>query len=317
MARLIFVPQFPQAMRYQEFWYTEFEKEFKKYFDEVIVLGKNYIDRLIQEPYHSIELGMFSSIQASIFFEQHQIGEYNSMKIYDDDFLFLADLSFPGFFSNCLYHKRPKNCFAYCHATSLNRYDYFTPVRKSKFLCEISHSKLFKQIFLGSYYHQNKLYKKINNTKVIGVPVPPFKTFKSRKKYEIISVCRPSIQKITKSIEKKIERDFSNIIRKECTTWEQYYKFLSEGKVLISTTKEETFGYSTMEALMNNTMVMAPNNFSYPELLSKDFLYKNYEDLRVKIWDCLYNNMPKLPEKLLNQSMCDNFYENLISEMKE
>jgi hypothetical protein len=37
--RLIFVPQFPTKLRYQNWWITEFPHQFKNYFDEVITLG--------------------------------------------------------------------------------------------------------------------------------------------------------------------------------------------------------------------------------------------------------------------------------------
>ena len=60
MKRLIFVPQFPSKLRYQEFWYTEFPKQMEKYFDEVIVLGKSYIDNCIDV---KSEKHMFSPIQ--------------------------------------------------------------------------------------------------------------------------------------------------------------------------------------------------------------------------------------------------------------
>jgi hypothetical protein len=42
MSRLIFVPQYPTKLRYQEFFISEFPKELSKYYDEVLVLGKNF-----------------------------------------------------------------------------------------------------------------------------------------------------------------------------------------------------------------------------------------------------------------------------------
>ena len=46
---------------------------------------------------------------------------------------------------------------------------------------------------------------------------------------------------LTKSIENRVEKDFGKIVRKEFTSWEQYYKFLSEGKILLISSKEDTF----------------------------------------------------------------------------
>lgn len=310
MSRMIFIPQLPNKLRYSEFWITELENEFKKEYDEVIVLGKNELTNISR-----INDGMFSTVKSAIDFELIQIKEYLSIKLLKDDTLFLADLSFPGFFPNVLYHHNPglNRCFAYCHATSKNYMDYFGKLRYSKFPCETSHSELFNTIFVGSNYHKNKLGWK--NIKVVGVSIPPYPIFKEPKENEIISVVRPNIQKITKKLESLISKNFSTIVRKNCDSWEQYYKFLSSAKLLLITTKEDTFGYSTLEAIRNNTAVIAPNNFSYPELLPSEYLYDNYDDLSMKIWSVLNDDL-KCPKKILCNDLCENFYKNIITEMK-
>jgi len=308
MSRLFFVPQFPTELRYQSFWYAEFPKQFKKHFDEVIVLGQDYAENYDPEQM----FGSFSPVNNSINFETCQIDQFMDYDIKDDDYLFLADLSFTGLFSNVLYHKHVKNAFSYYHAGAKNRFDYFESVRHSKYPCEIAHSKLFKKVFVGSEYHRKKIGWK--NIEVVGLPVPSFKTFDEEKQYEIISVARPNKQKITKSIEEKVERDFCKIERLICNSWEQYYKFLSQANILLITSKEDTFNYSVMESIMNKTVVLAPNKCAFPELLHKDYLYNNWDELRQKIWYYLKNNDPQ--EKLLNQELCDNFYENVIRIMK-
>lgn len=316
MSRLIFVPQYPSKLRYQEFFYTEFPKQLSNYFDEVIILGLHYIDFTIKNFRSDNDEGLFSSRYLSINLECEQINEYLELKIKPDDILLLMDISYPGFFSNVLYHKPIKNSYCYCHATSKNNLDIFENVRYSKFPCETAHSKLFNKVFIGSDYHDSKLIE-WSNTEIVGLPIPPFKTFKGNKKeYEIISVARPNSQKINKELEDKVEKEFGLIIRKDCGSWEEYYEFLSKSKILLITTKEETFGYSCLEAIMNGTIVIAPNHFSYPELLPSEFLYNNYDDLSLKIWSALHGDL-KAPEKLLCNDLCENFYENIAKIMKE
>lgn len=310
MSKLIFVPQLPLKNRYPEFWITELTKKFKENYDEVIVLGERHINEILENDDRKSE--MFSGINSAINFELYQISEYTKLNINKNDTIFLSDLSFPGLFSNILYHKNSNNMFCYLHASSKNNYDYFKPVRYSKYPCEIANSKLFKKIFVGSNYHKEKLNWK--NIKVIGVPNPIFEVFKEVKKYDIVSVSRPSIQKINKSLEKKIVRDFGKIIRKETNSWIDYYKFLSEAKIVLLSGKEETFGYQILEAIMNNSIPLAPNKFSYPELLTEEYLYSNYEDLKIKICQGL-NNQLLPPIKLKNQELVNNFYDNLINEM--
>jgi len=311
MSRLIFVPQYPTKMRYQEFFFTEFPKQLNKYFDEIIVLGMGFKD--IENSENIIDKSMFSPINSAIEFEQYQIIEFLKLKLRWDDILLMMDFSFPGFFANVLYHKKPTiKVFAYCHATSLNTLDYFEEFRDSKFQCETGFSKLFTKVFVGSKYHQDKL--KWGNTEIVGLPVPPFQTFREEKIYDIISVSRPNIQKINKSIESKIERDFSEIKRKVCSTWEEYYKFLSQSKVLLITSREDTFNYSIMEAIMNGTVVIAPCRLAFPELLPREFLYDDYEELKEILWWNLKENKP--PKALICQNMCNNFYENIASTMR-
>jgi len=43
MRRIIFVPQYPTPMRYQEWWISEFPKKFREAGFEVKVLGEKYL----------------------------------------------------------------------------------------------------------------------------------------------------------------------------------------------------------------------------------------------------------------------------------
>ena len=118
--RIIYVPQYPTSMRYQEWWMWKIPQEFSNAGYEVTVLGKDYAKMMA---YRRGSLDMFSPINMSIEFETEQIREYMLLDIKDDDILFLSDISFPGFFSNVLYHKRCSKMFAFCHATSINKFD--------------------------------------------------------------------------------------------------------------------------------------------------------------------------------------------------
>lgn len=307
MKRIILVPQLPIKMRYQEWWYTDLKIQFQKYFD-VILLGENYI--------HSYPISSFkdfSIFDKAIEFEQCQISEFLKLKIYNDDILFLSDISFPGLFTSVLYHKSVKNCFAFCHATSRNNYDYFCQYRNSKWLVEKGYSKLFKKVFVATEYHKNKLGWK--NIEVIGVPKPSFNTpVNYNKIHNTISVSRDNIQKRNKTIENLIN-EFESIKRiSEYDNWIDYYQFIADSKILLITSKEETFGYSVLDAVMNNCIPLAPNNFSFPELLPKDYLYNSTNELISLIKKYLIPENFKIP-KLLNQNLIDNFYENLFINM--
>lgn len=313
--RIIFVPQLPVHMRYSEWWISELEKEFQKHYDEVITLGKNSLIYFKDKWYDKCG-SSFASTDKAIQFEQFQINEFLNLKLEPNDTLFLADISFPGFFSNVLHHKRIKNAYAFCHGTSKNAYDYFQDSRHSKWLVESGHSKLFKKIFVATRYHKSKLGWK--NIQVVGIPKHSYNLnpFHSQfvKENNIISVSRDGIQKRNKRIEKNVEKQFDKIVRSEFNNWVDYYQFISKSKIMLITSKEETFGYQVMDAVTYDCIPLAPNNFSYPELLSKRFLYNSKKDLMEKI-DYYLDMKNWYVPKLLNQDLIDGFYDNIIRIM--
>jgi len=313
MSRIIFVPQLPVQMRYSEWWISEFEEHLRGHFDSVIVLGK-YILGASSVLAFKDSLGTFSNTQLAIRFEMEQIQEFMELELQDDDTLFLADLSFPGFFANVLYHKRPKKCFAFCHATSKNRYDYFQPVRKSKWKVEYAHSKMFNRVFVASYYHKFKLGSRWRNIVVTAIPNPPFKTYNLEKTRNIISVSRPSIQKVNKRLERKVERKFGKIWRTTFDNWDDYYKYISESRVMLITAKEETYGYQVIDAVLNNCVPIAPNKFSYRDILPREYLYNSEEELYALVSKVLEGKL--VVPQLLNQHFVSNFWDRIVNYMK-
>jgi hypothetical protein len=289
-------------LRYQEWWFTEFPRRFSEYFDEVLVLGRNAALSL-----EKTEIGQFAPIAGSIFFETALINEYMNVKLRSDDVLLVNDLSFPGLFTNILFHKRPKKCFAICHASSKNRYDYFAKDRKIKYPTERATAKLFDKVFVASMYHRRKL----NWPNVISIPfpLPPFHREQRKKEDMIIIVARPGIQKRTTKIEKELKQSGWEITTCDATSWEEYYQFIARATVMLITAKEETYGYQVIDALKNGCIPLAPNKFSYPELLPKDYLYNTIDELDNMI-DHALNEDLKIPDLLVSRE-AQLFYDNL------
>lgn len=318
MPRIIWVPQFPTSMRYQEFWFSEIPKQLSKEF-EVITLGETYDFPKTTSVNNEVD---WTPIQKSLNFELYQIYQYQSLKLLPDDILFVADLSFQSTFCSQLYFKRPKKCYAYCHGTCKNKFDLFENDRSSKWMVETGHSKLFDIVFVGSQYHKNKLGW--NNIEVIGLPRNPkvinmnLYSNKIRKRlYFIISVARPCIQKITKKDENKIiEKMQIKINRKMCSEWDEYSEFLSTSRVLLISSKEDTFNYTILDALQCGCIPVAPNRLCFPEILPNFLLYNN-PDEAVEIISNILNNEVQIDDvKLKNEYLVSNFYKNLIKIFK-
>jgi hypothetical protein len=297
MGRLILVPQYPTPLRYQEWWWKVFPKELAKYFDEVIVLGNKDVNIVV--PF----LGEFAPMQIATSFEARQIEEYLFLDLKNDDTLLLCDLSFPGLFAQALYHKRPKKCFAICHATSLNRFDYYAKDRQSKYPVEKAVAKVFDRIFVGSLYHKHKL-RGWKNITVTGMPFAPFTGEQNIKEYNIVSVARRGKQKRNARLENLISKALGcEIITPRCRSWVEYYDFLSKSKVMLITSNEETFGYQVLDAITNGCIPIAPNRYSYPELVSKNYLYNNYIEAIELVDDALAGKL-SVPRLLIQ----DNFF---------
>ena len=309
MSRLIYVPQYPSTLRYQEWWFLDFYENLKHYFDEINILGQTTL-----QSYEDYLPEMFSPIQSSIEFENRQIEEYYELDIREDDILLVNDISFPGNFCSVLYHKRPNDIYAICHATSKNNLDYFQDVRESKFKVESAHAELFNIVFVASDYHKNKL--NWSNTCVTTLPQHQHAYYKSNKEYNIINVSRPTPQKVDLELEVKIEIVFEEkIIRKDFDNWKDYYKFISKSKVMFISAKEETFGYQILDAVNNNCIPIAPNNFSYREILPPQFLYNNELEAVEKIGQALDGKMGVPYLYGSTDYLIKNFYKNIANTM--
>ena len=312
MSRLIFCPQFPTHLRYSEWWYYIFPIKLKPYFNEIVVLGKDFIHQN-----NSLKINydkkLFSPVNDSISFEYQQVQDYLDLELTDDDILLLADISFPGIFANILYHKRCLRMFSYCHATAYQKYDYYLQNRKSKFKVESGQSQLFNSIFVGSNYHKEML--KWKNIEVVALPSPPFVIHQEvEKTNNIISVCRPDIQKINKVLENRVSREISKVIRKPINTWNEYSTFLSSSNVLLITSKADTFNYTILDAIKCKCTPIAPRRLCFPEILDDQYLYSDGDEAIEKINNVLNGDI-KIPTKVKCQSLVDNFYENIAKRM--
>ncbi len=106
------------------------------------------------------------------------------------------------------------------------------------------------------------------------------------------------------------EKQFKNRIlqfgfvpsRKEYAAW------LSRGAIVISTAKQENFGFSVIEAMTMGCLPLLPNRLSYPEILPdrfhKHFLYHNNKEL-----------VEKLAAMISEHKKYDDFSESLSKEM--
>ena len=282
--RLFIVGQLPIRMRYQEWWVSELSKCFGRKFN-VYVLGES---RPISVPHSA-----FSVYSFSVKNEVQQILDLQKQKTNSEcDVLLHCDISFPGIFHSylCNIQNRFHKLVAICHGTSRNKYDFFSEVGENKWLFEIASSQVYDEVLVATEYHAKKLGWE-NTTVLYGLPDPPKRILPKRKsRYAntlfLGSVARRCPQKVNEYLEKELEEATGWKIQRpgeRFERWDKYFWFLDNVRYLLMTSREETYGYQVVDAVLRGCVPIAPNDYSYPELLPQQYLFNNDVSIDEKV----------------------------------
>lgn len=106
--------------------------------------------------------------------------------------------------------------------------------------------------------------------------------------------------------------NFSNLRVVLANNAYEYFKFSSNCKFILSTSKCETFGYSVFEALSTLTIPIVPDNYSSYHILPNELKYKNKEDIfnilnnvNLKYDNELYDNLISIVNRFSIKSFCE------------
>ncbi|MEJ2155158.1 MAG: DUF3524 domain-containing protein [Desulfobacteraceae bacterium] len=103
---------------------------------------------------------------------------------------------------------------------------------------------------------------------------------------------------------------------------QDYYKWLEQGDIVVSTAVQENFGIAVAEAMWHGCLPLLPNRLSYPEILPppfhEDFLYGDQEDLENKLARLLTDGSPYLDRRrALSKAMEKFAWERRIKQLDE
>jgi glycosyltransferase involved in cell wall biosynthesis len=227
--------------------------------------------------------------------------EHYKDRVCPGDVVLFCDIDFPGFvatFTHLIKTQIPNvKIYGYLHAGSYCKDDLFcnTP---GKLQTEMAYLSTFDGIFVGSEYHKSKfcglvpsppgeratLQDKIH---VVGAPFYKSqlsgvrgKKYKDRK-FDVIYPSRIDLQKKANTFLDLVNRFpdikfvcthnpgtlLPNLEYQHPEDREGYYKLLANSRTCLSLAKEETFGYIALEAMAVGTVPIAPDKYSYPEIL--------------------------------------------------
>lgn len=300
---LYHIPIEPYKTRYTADWIQQFESEFKQHnVDFVTVLGPKTNDTVSSG-------GVLDSCSTYIykFSQLSQIIELIlNNKIHEDDILFFSDLWFPGLESLFYIRNMLKIKFKIAGVFHAGTYDPadFTCRNGMRNWGKFLESCWFEEIddiFLATSFHKELLLKNsyidenvkekfLSKLHITGLPfyAQDLRTTymnNTTKEDIIVFPHRLDTEKHPELFDKLEQWLTQNNINCKCIktiestkSREEYFKLLARSKVMISFADQETFGYSTLESMALDNIVIVPNKLSYVETVPSSYRYNTIDE---------------------------------------
>ena len=286
MSKLFYIPLEEYDRRYTADWVKQFEAEFNQnnvnydtIFGEVVSSKINCGDVL-----DAYGTNMYKFSQLIQIIQKIRDGEVN-----DGDVIFFADGWFPGVESLQYIRNISKKDFKLAcivHAGTWDPHDFTCRfgMRSWGKPLEESWFNFYDYVFVATQFHKDLIMSRLNisgdNIIVTGIP---FYAEELAKKYPtnnkeniIIFPHRCNEEKHPELFDAVAERypQFRFIKSIEiCDTRDKYFSLLAKAKVMLSFADQETFGFSTVEAMALNNYVAVPDKLSYKETVPDEYRY--------------------------------------------
>jgi glycosyltransferase involved in cell wall biosynthesis len=221
-----------------------------------------------------------------------------SKQVEDGDIIFFADLWFSGL--EALFYVRNITGIKFkiagvLHAGTWDPSDFTcrNGMRNWGQYIELGWLQGVDMIFVATQFHKDLIIFNSGsfNPDKIHVTGIPFYAANLKQKYPIPMEQKENIIVFPHrtDIEKHPEK-FDKLAKKypkwrfvktilETKSREEYFQLLAKSKVMISYAEQETFGYSTVEAMALGNYVIVPNALSYRETVPKEFRYSNEKEI--------------------------------------
>lgn len=297
---LYYIPIEPYETRYTADWIDDFENAFSTYDVEyTTILGASTSNRVTDG-------GVLDACGTHLYkFNQLQklISKINDGSITNDDVIFFADLWFPGIESLFYIRNMLKLRFRICGIFHAGTYDeadftYRTGMRSWGRYLEASWFTEIDKIFVATQFHKDLLLSKSfiipGLSEKIYVTGLPFFADKLRCKYGNVKKSYDNIlvfphrmdqEKHPEKFDKLVEwlntkdvnfKPIKTII--ETSSREEYFNILAKSSVMVSFAEQETFGYSTLESMALDNIVVVPNRLSYVETVPRQYRYDTEDE---------------------------------------
>lgn len=295
---LYYVPIEPYETRYTADWIHDYETAFADYNVKYqTILGKTDSTKVTDG-------GVLDACGTHLYkFTQLQsiISKIQNGVITDDDTIFFADLWFPGieslFYIRNMLNLKFKICGIF-HAGTYDKADftYRNGMRSWGKYLEASWFTDIDKIFVATEFHKwllvSRSYSIDGLANKIYVTGLPFYSNNLREKYPInksddnilVFPHRVDIEKHPELFDELVIwlkskgvnfKPIKTIV--ETKSRDEYFNILAKSKVMVSFADQETFGYSTLESMALDNVVVVPNGLSYVETVPEEFRYATKE----------------------------------------
>lgn len=300
---LYHVPIEPYETRYTADWIEQFEYEFRK-------AGVKFRTILGERVTQKIGTGSVLDACGTNIFKLTQLQKLikliNEGEIKSGDILFFCDLWFPGIESLFYIRNITKIDFkivGILHAGTYDPADFTCRegMRSWGKYLELSWFSEFDMIFSATQFHKELILKGveaslysfpakgelIDKIKVTGIPFysEQLKFYYPIKEKENIVIFphRTDKEKHPEMFDlfsKYIAADGFKFIKtiEETKSRDEYFQLLAKSKIMLSFAEQETFGYSTLEAMALGNVVIVPDRLSYVETVPEQFRYSTMEE---------------------------------------
>jgi glycosyltransferase involved in cell wall biosynthesis len=265
-------------------------------------MGVDYVTILGDEPVTPIGTGSvldcFSTNQFKIRQLQVIIEMIKNGEVDNDTTIFFADLWFPGietlFYIRNITGREFKIAGVF-HAGTWDPFDFTsrTGMRNWGQYVEVGWLHGVDVVFVATQWHKDLIimnsYGLVDDKKIFVTGIP-FHAKSLQASYPIPSHKENIVVFPHRLDEEKHPEKFTRLAKKypqwrfiktmdECKSREEYFKLLARSKVMISFADQETFGYSTVEAMALGNFVIVPDGLSYRETVPKQYRYLNERDI--------------------------------------
>jgi glycosyltransferase involved in cell wall biosynthesis len=334
--KIYHIPIEPYDRRYTRDWIQQFETEFGKAdTDYVTILGEQTTAVLREDTV--LDSCGTNYYKMSQLMQLFKLIQNNTIK--DDDVIFFADLWFPGIEALFYIRNNEKVKFkvvGVLHAGTWDNYDftYRNGMRPWGKFIEAGWFVGFDQVYVATHFHKDLIIEKCidkgldlyNKIKVTGIP---FYANELRTKYPVtnkedivVFPHRIAPEKNPQMFDKlaKMFPQYKFVKTIDVTnSAKEYFELLAKSKVMISFAQQETFGYSTVEAMALGNLVIVPNMLSYRETVPPFDRYEwtDEQDILFQVSKQIMTYMSKQYPVYYDLDQWEQAIPNMIKELKK